>query len=62
LPGAHIDLRFLLKKLGYAGGLKRIDKELGINRGADIDGIDGFEAVRLWNEYRWGNKIIISDR
>jgi uncharacterized protein YprB with RNaseH-like and TPR domain len=56
LPAAHIDLRFLLKKLGYAGGLKRIEKELGIYRGIDIDGIDGFEAVRLWNEYQWGDK------
>ena len=56
LPAAHIDLRFLLKKLGYAGGLKKIEKELGINRGTDIDGIDGFEAVRLWNEYQWGDK------
>jgi uncharacterized protein len=56
LPAAHIDLRFLLKKLGLAGGLKRIEKELGINRGTDIDGIDGFEAVRLWSEYQWGDK------
>ena len=56
LPAAHIDLRYLLKRLGYAGGLKRIEKELGINRGANIDGIDGFEAVRLWKQYQWGDK------
>lgn len=56
LPGGHIDLRFLLKKLGYAGGLKRIEKDLGIDRGTDIDGIDGFEAVRLWQAYQWGDE------
>jgi len=56
LPATHIDLRFLLKKLGYTGGLKRIEKNFGINRGTEIDGIDGFEAVRLWNEYQWGDK------
>jgi uncharacterized protein YprB with RNaseH-like and TPR domain len=56
LPAAHIDLRFLLKRLGYAGGLKKIEKELGINRSADIDGIDGYEAVRLWRAYQWGDE------
>jgi uncharacterized protein YprB with RNaseH-like and TPR domain len=56
LPAAHIDLRFLLKKLGYTGGLKKIEKDLGINRDADIDGIDGFEAVRLWRAYQWGDE------
>ena len=55
LPPAHIDLRFLLKKLGYAGGLKKIEGELGINRETDIEGIDGYEAVRLWQAYQWGD-------
>jgi uncharacterized protein YprB with RNaseH-like and TPR domain len=56
LPGGHIDLRFVLKKLGYTGGLKRIEKELEITRGMDIDGVDGFEAIRLWYAYQRGNK------
>lgn len=55
LPPAHIDLRFLLKRLGYAGGLKKIEKDLGITRESSIDGMDGFEAVRLWQAYRWGD-------
>jgi len=55
LPEGHIDLRFLLKKLGYAGGLKQIEKDLGIAREAGIDGMDGFEAVRLWQAYQWGD-------
>ncbi|MBW1734814.1 MAG: ribonuclease H-like domain-containing protein [Deltaproteobacteria bacterium] len=56
LPPAHIDLRFLFKRLGYTGGLKRIEKALGIDRGPDICGIDGFEAVRLWYRYCRGDR------
>lgn len=56
LPQGHIDLRFLLKKLGYEGGLKRIEKDMGITRGKDIEGVDGFEAVRLWWKYQRGNE------
>ena len=56
LPEGHIDLRFVLEKLGYGGGLKRIEKDLGITRGDDIDGVDGFEAVRLWQRYQRGDK------
>ena len=48
---AHIDLRFLLASLGYRGGLKCCEKSLGLDRG-DLDGVDGYLAVLLWNEYR----------
>jgi uncharacterized protein YprB with RNaseH-like and TPR domain len=51
LPGAHIDLRYVLKALGYSGGLKACEKSFGLNRGG-LDGVDGFFAVILWNEYR----------
>ncbi|MBW2609026.1 MAG: ribonuclease H-like domain-containing protein [Deltaproteobacteria bacterium] len=56
LPPGHIDLRFFLKKLGYRGGLKTIEKEFGLERDSDIDGMDGFEAVRLWRAYQWGDQ------
>jgi len=55
LPPAHIDLRFVLRKLGHAGGLKKIEKDLGIGREAGIDGMHGYDAVRLWQAYRWGD-------
>jgi uncharacterized protein YprB with RNaseH-like and TPR domain len=32
---AHIDLRYVLKSLGYAGGLKRCEKALGLDRGEE---------------------------
>ena len=56
LPHAHIDLRFLLKKLGYTGGLKAIEKSFGIHRAPAVEGIDGYEAVLLWKAYQWGDE------
>jgi uncharacterized protein YprB with RNaseH-like and TPR domain len=55
LPPVHIDLRFLLKRLGYRGGLKAIEKTFAISRSARIDGMSGYDAVRLWEAYRSGD-------
>jgi len=56
LPPAHIDLRFFLRKLGYRGGLKYIERMFGISREKEIDGMDGYDAVRLWQAYQWGDE------
>ncbi len=53
-PPAHIDLRYPLSKLGHKGGLKQIERKLGIVRPTHLREIDGFEAVRLWSNYRRG--------
>jgi uncharacterized protein len=50
LSQTHIDLRYILKSLGYAGGLKKIERDLGMSRD-ELDGVDGLFAVRLWYEY-----------
>ncbi|HXY12352.1 MAG TPA: ribonuclease H-like domain-containing protein [Thermoplasmata archaeon] len=55
VPPAHIDLRFLLYRLGHAGGLKRIEQRLGLGNRSGVEGIDGLDAVRLWQEYRRGS-------
>ena len=55
LPSAHIDLRFLLYRIGHAGGLKRIEQRLGLGDRSGVEGVDGLEAVRLWQEYRRGS-------
>ncbi len=47
----HLDLRFASRKVGYRGGLKNLEAEIGISRDEGIQGVDGFEAVRLWK--RW---------
>lgn len=51
IPHCHLDLRYILKSLGYSGGLKSCEKQLGIGRGDDLDGVDGFMAVLIWNHY-----------
>jgi len=56
LDHVHIDLRFVLKSLGFSGGLKGCERQLGIDRG-ELSDIDGFYAVILWEKYkRTGNK------
>jgi len=47
---AHIDLRYLLASLGYRGGLKGCERQLGLHRG-ELDGVDGYLAVLLWWDY-----------
>lgn len=56
---AHIDLRYVLKSLGYRGGLKGCEKQLGLHRD-DLDGIDGFCAVLLWQEFQrtWDRRVL----
>lgn len=51
LNHAHIDLRYVLKALGYSGGLKKCEKAMGIDR-KDLDGVDGFFAVLLWRDFQ----------
>jgi len=51
LDHAHIDLRYVLYNLGFRGGLKGCERQLGMDRG-DLSDIDGFFAVLLWDEYQ----------
>ncbi len=53
-PPAHIDLRFVLRRIGIVGGLKRIEQVLGIGDRTGVEGVYGVEAVRLWEQYRRG--------
>ncbi|MBW1642466.1 MAG: ribonuclease H-like domain-containing protein, partial [Deltaproteobacteria bacterium] len=50
LDHSHIDLRYVLVGLGFSGGLKGCERQLGINRG-DLSGVDWYFAVLLWNDY-----------
>ena len=51
LPQAHIDLRYPLRSLGLKGGLKGCERLLGIGR-PGLEGVGGFVAIQLWNEFR----------
>lgn len=50
----HLDLMYPCRKLGLSGGLKPIERELGIER--DLPEVDGREAVRLWHRYESGDQ------
>ncbi len=55
-PLIHLDLCELLHRLGLRGGLKRIEKKLGISRANEVDGLDGYQAVKLWHSYQNGDE------
>ena len=55
LDQLHVDLCFLLKRLGFSGGLKQIEGRLGIRRRPETVGLDGYDAVRLWNAHLRGS-------
>ena len=52
IPCAHIDLRWLSHHQELRGGLKQIEHQLGIRRPRDLVGVDGAEAVWLWDDWR----------
>ena len=56
-PLVHIDLRFLIRRAKLKGGLKSIEKELGFHRPPHLEGVRGFDAIRLWREWN-GNRSI----
>lgn len=51
LDQIHLDLCFALKQVGMRGGLKKIEKEVGIARPEEAAGLNGLDAIRLWNLY-----------
>ncbi|MBO4357219.1 MAG: ribonuclease H-like domain-containing protein [Candidatus Methanomethylophilaceae archaeon] len=46
------DLRFASRKVGYRGGLKPLEVELGIHRDEDIVDVDGAMAVHFWHQWK----------
>jgi uncharacterized protein YprB with RNaseH-like and TPR domain len=47
----HLDLCPTFRRVGVRGGLKRIEKDLGIQRGAETEGLNGYDAILLWRQY-----------
>ena len=48
----HIDLRHVCSRIGLNGGLKKIEKEIGLQRHEDIENISGGDAALLWRKYK----------
>jgi len=49
----HRDLMYDCRKRQLKGGLKGVERTLGIHR--DTEGVDGLQAMRLWAAYQLGN-------
>jgi uncharacterized protein YprB with RNaseH-like and TPR domain len=52
LDHAHMDLCLLGRRLGYRGGLKAVERQLGIRRPRDVRTMNGDDAVHCWNRWR----------
>jgi hypothetical protein len=55
LDQIHVDLMNLLHRLGFWGGLKSIERRLGVERSDETADMTGFDAVRLWHRYEAGD-------
>jgi uncharacterized protein YprB with RNaseH-like and TPR domain len=49
----HLDLMYACRSVGLTGGLKRVEREIGIDR--DRPDLSGRDAVRLWRQYERGD-------
>lgn len=47
-PVPHIDLRHPLKRLGFTGGLKKVERQLGIERERRLEFMTSEDAAYLW--------------
>lgn len=54
LDQPHLDLCTIGRQLGYRGGLKTIELQLGLQREPQVHGLTGSDAVLLWNRWRHG--------
>ncbi len=48
----HFDVKHAADRLGLKGGLKNIEKALGISRGSTVGKFHGGDALSLWRMYR----------
>ncbi len=55
-PPAHLDLRFLLRRIGLNGGLKQIERQVGIHRDPEVADFDGYDMTILWRRYCRGDE------
>jgi hypothetical protein len=51
----HFDVCFGARKTGFKGGLKKLEADLGITRDESVRGMNGYDAVTLWEQARQGS-------
>jgi len=50
-PQLHVDLFHISRRAGLKGSLKKLEKLFGIVREEEIDGLNGYDAVKLWSAW-----------
>ncbi len=53
-PPLHVDLRVVTRQLDERGGLKAIEARMGLARPDHLDGVDGGDALVLWERFLRG--------
>jgi uncharacterized protein len=61
-PIPHFDCRHLAARLGYVGGLKALERSLGIRRAAEVEGMSGEDALHLWDLYQASGEEVYLQR
>jgi uncharacterized protein YprB with RNaseH-like and TPR domain len=51
----HFDLCFGARRIGLRGGLKKLEQYFEIQRQDEVKGMNGYDAVLLWQEAERGN-------
>jgi uncharacterized protein YprB with RNaseH-like and TPR domain len=59
---AHIDLRWVCYHRNLRGGLKEIERAIGLQRPPDLVGMDGAEADWLWRQWKESGRRGLLDR
>lgn len=56
LPPVHVDLRWTTRRLGYRGGLKEVERQLGLQRTSSVADLGGLDATVLWAKHLRGDR------
>jgi uncharacterized protein YprB with RNaseH-like and TPR domain len=51
----HFDLSFAGKRAGLKGGLKKLEDQFGIPREEAVQGLNGYDAIKLWKIAKKGD-------
>ena len=53
---ANLDIMYALRRLGYRGGLKVVERQTGLTRPSDLQELSGYDAVLLWRLHQRGHR------
>lgn len=60
IPATHVDLRFFARRVGLAGGQKKIEELIGVKRPAYLENLAGETAPLLWYKALRGDEEALS--